>query len=68
MATVEPDKAYLGVPCEKCGRVLAFEEAPDDPSEGVSLPSELDLTCHVCGHRGVYRPEQVQRFQGRYMQ
>ena len=68
MAVVEPGKTYLGVPCEKCGRGLAFDEAPDDPDEGVFLPNALDLTCHVCGHRAMYRPEQVQRFQGRYKQ
>lgn len=66
MPEVEPNKFYLTIDCEKCSRGLAFQEAPEDPSEGVMLPNELSLTCHACGHTGKYRPEQVRRSQGQY--
>jgi hypothetical protein len=65
MAALEPGKWYLAVECRnrQCRRAIAFREAPDDPTEGVSLDEELRLECPHCGRAGVYRPFDVRRVQ-----
>ena len=68
MEHVELGKWYATVDCEKCGRGLAFQEAPADRRRPLPLPDKLPLHCHVCGHEGVYCPEQVRYSQGQYKQ
>lgn len=63
--TVEPGKEYLVVECRNCQRAISFDEAPpvDEPAY---LANELPLDCPHCGHKAVYRPQEVRRSQGKY--
>ena len=63
--TVEPGKEYLVVECRNCQRKIAFDEAPpvDEPAY---LANELPICCPHCGHKAVYRPQEVRRSQGKY--
>jgi hypothetical protein len=65
MAAVDPGKWYLAVECAhpQCSRPIVVCEAPDDPTEQVSMDEQLRLECTHCGREGVYRPFDVRRIQ-----
>jgi hypothetical protein len=65
MNVIELGRPYLGVRCEKCGRGLAFAEAPADPDEPVALPLVIEVVCDGCNHAAQYHRSKTIRFEGK---
>jgi hypothetical protein len=65
MTALDPGKWYLVVECRRrqCGRAIVIREAPDDPTEQISIEEQLRLQCPHCMHEGVYTPFDVRRIQ-----